>query len=58
MGLNKSLIFTRAWGAYQAKRRHQVPATFGAELKSCYRIAKAIGYENYQPSGVYELKNS
>jgi len=46
--LNKSLVFKRAWATHRAKIKHGCPSVFANQLKSCYKTAKAIGYQNYK----------
>jgi hypothetical protein len=46
----RSLIFKRAWNTCKIYKKHNIAFSFGTELKSCFRIAKLIGYKNYKPT--------
>lgn len=48
--LNKSVLFRRAWATYKIKLKHNCKASFAYELATCHRIARLIGYANYNPS--------
>lgn len=52
--LNKRLLFKRAWSIHKAKLKHGAESTLSEQLRSCYKTAKMVGYENYKPSG-YEI---